>query len=192
MNRENRRSGSVVEGGGQDFAAEVGVFRQNRGSGNGLFAKRVNSGGVVQLGEPLQLRSVVRGGDGWTFSKLTDVKVWRMRDNYAPSSLASLNPGDASEVITLVDSRGCRNEKYNVIADSDPLRDPRNDLVYHFTFRAFLFRGQRTNEPLLVTAKVRACQERDDCDIVIKIKDTILYNIKQRIWTSSFLFLSLG
>ncbi len=59
-----RRSSSTVEGGGHDFAAEVGVFRQNPGSSNGLFVKRVNSGGVVQLGEPLQLRSIVRGGDG--------------------------------------------------------------------------------------------------------------------------------
>ena len=64
FSRENRRSSSTVEGGGQDFAAEVGVFRQNPGTTNGLFVKRVNSGGVVQLGEPLQLRSVVRGGDG--------------------------------------------------------------------------------------------------------------------------------
>jgi len=64
MLRENRKSSSTVEGGGQDFAAEVGVFRQNPGASNGLFVKRVNSGGVVQLGEPLQLRSIVRGGDG--------------------------------------------------------------------------------------------------------------------------------
>jgi len=130
--------------------------------------KRVNSGGVVQLGEPLQLRSVVRGGDGWTFSKLTDVKVWRMRDSYASTAAvtAPLNPGDASEVITLVDAKGCRNGEFRVLADSDPLRDPRNDLVHHFTFKAFLFRGQRANEPLIVTAKVQACQERDDCDFV--------------------------
>lgn len=53
-----------MEGGIQEFVAEVGVFRQNPGSSNGLFVKRVNSGGVVQLGEPLQLRSVVRGTDG--------------------------------------------------------------------------------------------------------------------------------
>ncbi|CAL8122544.1 unnamed protein product [Orchesella dallaii] len=61
---DNRRSSSTVEGGVQEFVAEVGVFRQNAGSANGLFVKRVNSGGVVQLGEPLQLRSVVRGTDG--------------------------------------------------------------------------------------------------------------------------------
>lgn len=64
VNRDQRRSSSTVEGGGNDFAAEVGVFRQNPGSANGLFVKRVNSGGVVQLGEPLQMRSIVRGGDG--------------------------------------------------------------------------------------------------------------------------------
>jgi len=114
FSRETRNSGSTVEGGGQDFAAEVGVFRQNAGMNNGLFVKRINSGGVVQLGEPLQLRSVVRGGDGWTFSRLTDVKVWRMRDGFAKRDDEELNPKDASEVITLVDSGGCRNNDYQV------------------------------------------------------------------------------
>lgn len=64
MIRENRRSSSTVTGGKQDFAAEVGVFRQASGISSGLYSKRVNSGGVVKLGESLQLRSVVRGGDG--------------------------------------------------------------------------------------------------------------------------------
>ncbi|CAG7730795.1 unnamed protein product [Allacma fusca] len=160
---ENRRSSSTVEGGGQDFAAEVGIFRQTAGTPNGLFAKRVNSGGVVQLGEPLQLRSVVRGGDGWSHSKLLDVKVWRMREGYNQNT-ENLNTNEASEVITLVDANGCRNPEYEVIADSHPLRDPRNNLVHHFTFRAFLFRGQRANEPLIVTAKVQACQEPGECN----------------------------
>jgi len=53
-----------VEGGTQEFVAEVGVFRQTPGTNNGLFAKRVGSGGIVTLGEPLQIRSVIRDGDG--------------------------------------------------------------------------------------------------------------------------------
>ncbi|OXA62258.1 hypothetical protein Fcan01_03176 [Folsomia candida] len=149
---DQRRSSSTVEGGGNDFAAEVGVFRQNPGSANGLFVKRVNSGGVVQLGEPLQMRSIVRGGDGWKHSKLSDVKVWRMRDTPG-GNIDNLDPNDASEVITLVDSQGCRNDEYKVIADRHPLKDTRNDLINHFNFKAFLFRGQRANEPLVVTAK---------------------------------------
>lgn len=50
---------------------------------------------------------------GWKHSKLTDVKVWRMRDNLSPK-LDNLDPNDASEVITLVDNRGCRNDEYSV------------------------------------------------------------------------------
>ena len=88
-----------------------------------------------------------------------------MRDNYG-AQVEKLNPSDASEVITLVDGEGCRNPEYDVIAESHPIRDPRNNLVHHFTFRAFLFRGQRANEPLIITAKVQACQEAAECRIV--------------------------
>ncbi|CAG7827664.1 unnamed protein product, partial [Allacma fusca] len=191
-NLENRRSSSTVEGGGQDFAAEVGIFRQNPGTTNGLFAKRVSSGGVVQLGEPLQLRSVVRGGDGsddhilfigWSHSSLSDVKVWRMREGYN-QNMERLSTNDASEVITLVDGYGCRNPEYDVIAESHPVRDLRNDLVHHFNFRAFLFRGQRANEPLIVTAKVQACQEAGECkpsDCMSRSSDSTAKRYKRAI-----------
>ncbi len=52
---------------------------------------------------------------GWKHSKLSDVKVWRMRDAPPTGSLDNLDPNDASEVITLVDNEGCRNDEYQVI-----------------------------------------------------------------------------
>lgn len=56
------------------------------------------------------------------------------------------------------------------------MKDPRNDLINHFTFKAFLFRGQRANEPLVVTAKIHACQEDVDCVPVSFC--TMILNIK--------------
>lgn len=50
---------------------------------------------------------------GWKHSKLSDVKVWRMRDTPG-GNIDNLDPNDASEVITLVDSQGCRNDEYKV------------------------------------------------------------------------------
>lgn len=42
-----------------------------------LFAARVKSGSQIELGENVQLRSIVRSGDGWNYSKLTDVVIQR-------------------------------------------------------------------------------------------------------------------
>jgi hypothetical protein len=37
-----------------------------------------------------------------------------MRDGGPSTNLDNLNPNDATEVITLVDNNGCRNEEYRV------------------------------------------------------------------------------
>ena len=42
--------------------SEIGLFR--RLPGTDLFASRVKSGSTIELGENVQLRSIVRGGDG--------------------------------------------------------------------------------------------------------------------------------
>ena len=42
--------------------SEIGLFR--RLAGTDLFASRVRSGSTIELGENVQLRSIVRSGDG--------------------------------------------------------------------------------------------------------------------------------
>ena len=70
-----QRSPAIFSGGGAQFISEIGLFRQL--AGTRLFAARVKSGSQIELGENVQLRSIVRSGDGWNYSKLTDVVVQR-------------------------------------------------------------------------------------------------------------------
>ncbi len=60
--RAEQRSPTIYLGGGQNFLSEIGLFR--RLGGTELFASRVHSGSTIELGEYVQLRSIVRAGDG--------------------------------------------------------------------------------------------------------------------------------
>ena len=73
--RVEQKSPAIFSGGGHEFKSEIGLFRQL--AGTQLFAARVQSGSQIELGENVQLRSIVRSGDGWNFSKLTDVIIQR-------------------------------------------------------------------------------------------------------------------
>ena len=63
--RVEQRSPTIYIGGGQDFLSEIGLFRKLPGTE--LFASRVKSGSSIELGENVQLRSIVRSGDGKIF-----------------------------------------------------------------------------------------------------------------------------
>ena len=74
-----QKSPAIFSGGGHEFKSEIGLFRQL--AGTQLFAARVQSGSQIELGENVQLRSIVRPGDGWNYSKLTDVIIQRYFDD---------------------------------------------------------------------------------------------------------------
>ena len=65
--RVEQRSPTIYIGGGQEFLSEIGLFR--RLPGTELFASRVKSGSTIELGENVQLRSIVRSGDGKYYLK---------------------------------------------------------------------------------------------------------------------------
>lgn len=58
-------SASVFEGGQQEFQCEIGLFRKLPGTE--LFASIVTPEVELDLGEEVQLRSIVRSGDGKVF-----------------------------------------------------------------------------------------------------------------------------
>ena len=70
-----QRSPSIFSGGGHQFVSEIGLFRKL--AGTELFTTHVKSGSQIELGENVQLRSIVRHDDGWNYSKLTDVVIQR-------------------------------------------------------------------------------------------------------------------
>jgi hypothetical protein len=124
--RVEEKSPLTFTGGKQEFLCEIGLFR--RLPGTSLFSQRIGPGSAVELGEEVQLRSIVRSNDGriliflgiafyeelnlcsfyltgWFYSKLTDVVVRRLKKQTSTSN-------DGSAILVLQD--GCRNPAYRV------------------------------------------------------------------------------
>ena len=124
-------------------------------AGTELFASRVKSGSSIELGENVQLRSIVRSGDGWNYAKITDVMVHRVHDGQALH--------DTKNTAELVGSNGCRNVAYAPLAPFNPWRDANNGLINNFDFRVFMFQEMLSGDSIMITAKVVACVEQIDC-----------------------------
>ncbi|XP_037778467.1 uncharacterized protein LOC119575116 isoform X2 [Penaeus monodon] len=146
---------SVFEGGQQEFMCEIGLFRKLRGTN--LFADQVTSQVELELGEEVQLRSIVRTGDGWQYSRLTTIIIQKVG---APRERSLLSAAD------LVFADGCRNPTYRLIAREHPKRDPRNPLINNFTFRVFMFQDMEVGDNLMITANVIGCVDAEDCAAV--------------------------
>lgn len=151
--RVEQRSPTIYIGGGQEFLSEIGLFRKL--AGTELFASRVKSGSSIELGENVQLRSIVRSGDGWNYAKITDVMVHRVHDGQALH--------DTKNTAELVGSNGCRNVAYAPLAPFNPWRDANNGLINNFDFRVFMFQEMLSGDSIMITAKVVACVEQIDC-----------------------------
>lgn len=152
-NAVEQRSPTIYLGGGQDFLSEIGLFRKLPGTE--LFASRVKSGSSIELGENVQLRSIVRSGDGWNFAKITDVMVHRVHNGQALQ--------DTKNTAELVFSNGCRNPSYRPLAPFNPWRDSSNGLIINFDFRVFMFQEMLSGDSIMISAKVIACVEEIDC-----------------------------
>ena len=74
--RVEQRSPAIYIGGGQEFLSEIGLFRKLPGTE--LFASRVKSGSTIELGENVQLRSIVRSGDGEFIEINFVLEVWTL------------------------------------------------------------------------------------------------------------------
>ncbi|XP_071543553.1 uncharacterized protein [Panulirus ornatus] len=145
-------SPSLFEGGQQEFQCEIGLFRKLPGTD--LFASIVTPEVELNLGEEVQLRSIVRAGDGWQYSRITTIIIQKVG---APRTRSILNAAD------LVFADGCRNPSYKVIARQHPKRDPRNPLINNFTFRMFMFQDMEVGDTLMITANVIGCIDAEDC-----------------------------
>ncbi|XP_054718615.1 uncharacterized protein LOC129228012 [Uloborus diversus] len=171
----------------RDVACRMSLMSKAQGSRS--FNKEMKSGAMVRVGQDLQIRGIVKEGDGWNYAMLKDVIISRVPGNkvlasprtFPSSSLDLLGNGvDVGEVYRdnrpvkvadsashdlaqLVFSDGCRNPSYRPVAPFHPQRDPKNPLSVSFTFKAFMFQDMLDGESLRLSAQVVACSELADC-----------------------------
>ncbi|CAL4142096.1 unnamed protein product, partial [Meganyctiphanes norvegica] len=150
---------SVFEGGGHEFECNLELFSKLKGTE--LFQKKIGDNEEVDLGEEIQLRSEVRNGDGWEYSRMTEVVIQRVGGSKLRSSF---------NTAVLVFSDGCRNPEFKVIAKNHPQRD-RNALVVNFNLRVFMFQDMIPGDSLMISAKVIGCVDEADCQPILCADD---------------------
>ncbi|KAH8401750.1 hypothetical protein KR009_007667 [Drosophila setifemur] len=146
---QSRSGGSYAHGGNQNpFRTHVELLR--RGS-NG-YTRHLESNGAVQLGEDLLLRAHVLAGDGWNYTKLSDVQLQRIASG-----------GEVLNTAQLVSSRGCLNPAMQSICTHAPILEP--PLGQRLHFKAVMFPGMRSGEVLVISMRITGCLEHDDCQV---------------------------
>ncbi|GFS70840.1 uncharacterized protein NPIL_323881 [Nephila pilipes] len=177
----------VFRSGPRDVACRMSLM--TRGQGTRTFSREMKSGATVRVGQDLQIKALVKEGDGWNFATLKDVVISRVSGNritsngrasqYPISNHDNINSIDVGEsavyrdqrtedptvhdVAQLVFGDGCRNPQYRPIAPFHPQRDPNNPLAVSFVFKAFMFQNMLDGESLRLSAQVVACADLSDC-----------------------------
>ncbi|XP_034654549.1 uncharacterized protein LOC117892424 [Drosophila subobscura] len=146
---QSRSVGNYAHGGNQNaFRTHVELLR--RGS-NG-YTRHLETNGAVQLGEELLLRAHVLAGDGWNYTKLSDVQLQRIAAG-----------GEVLNTVQLISSRGCLNPAMQAICSHAPIVEP--PLGQRFHFKAVMFPGMRSGDVLVMSMRISGCLEREDCQI---------------------------
>lgn len=127
---------------------------------------------LIEVGQDVQLRAIVRAGDGWRYAKLKDLTIQRAttngdRDNRSKSDKIH------SDIAYLVMEDGCRNPVYAAIAPKHPSVDGNNPLIVNFIFKAFMFQKMSDGDTLRISAKIVACQEVTDCQPSVCVDDDL-------------------
>ena len=140
--------GAVAQGGGNSkFRTQVGIFRRLGDS----FVRPLEANGVVQLGEDLMLRMQTRQGDGWNFTRITDISMQRMGAT-----------GEVVNSVSLVSNNGCLNPSMKSISTVPPQFEP--PLGQKFGFRAVMFQGMRSGDEVVMSIRLMGCVNRNDCE----------------------------
>ncbi|KAH8291145.1 hypothetical protein KR054_009127 [Drosophila jambulina] len=146
---QSRSVGSYAHGGNQNpFRTHVELLRKG---GNG-YTRHLETNGAVQLGEELLLRAHVLAGDGWNYTKLSDVQLQRIASG-----------GEVLNTVQLISSRGCLNPAMVSICSHSPILEP--PLGQRLHFKAVMFPGMRSGEVLVISMRITGCLEREDCQV---------------------------
>lgn len=125
----------------------MGLFRRSGDS----FGRPLDANGVVQLGEDLMLRMQTRRGDGWNYTKITDINMQRV--------------GAAGEILNtanLVSNNGCINPTMKSICTVPPQYEP--PLGQKFGFRAVMFQGMKSGDEVVMSIRIMGCISEKDCE----------------------------
>ncbi|ALC41001.1 CG13196 [Drosophila busckii] len=146
---QSRSAGSYAHGGNQNaFRTHVELLR--RGS-NG-YTRQLETDGAVQLGEDLLLRAHVLAGDGWNYTKLSDVQLQRI----SPS-------GELLNSAQLITTRGCLNPAMQSVCAHAPSLEP--PLGQRLHFKAIMFPGMHSGDLLVMSMRLTGCLEHEDCQL---------------------------
>lgn len=170
---------TIFSSGPSELDTKVSMFTKKSPSSSN-FNEELSRNSLIEVGQDLQFRCLVRSGDGWKYAKLKDLtiqKITSTENNRRRSPSPSSGSGSSSIIshnkITshhsspdsalLVMEDGCRNPVYSAIAPKHPFPDSANPLVVNFAFKAFMFQDMSDGDTLRITAKIMACQESADC-----------------------------
>ncbi|XP_017493153.1 PREDICTED: uncharacterized protein LOC108381247, partial [Rhagoletis zephyria] len=144
-----RSLGTYAHGGTQlPFRTHVELLRRTAQG----YERQLDATSAVLLGEELLLRAHVIAGDGWNYTKLTDVNVERV----SPS-------GELLNNVALITPRGCINPSMQSICTQPPSFDP--PLGHRLNFKAVMFQGMRSGDELVISMRITGCLEARDCHV---------------------------
>ncbi|XP_055628307.1 uncharacterized protein LOC129769839 isoform X2 [Toxorhynchites rutilus septentrionalis] len=144
-------SGTFAYGGSQrPFRSQLGLFR--RKADGGAFTRSLEPGGAVMLGEEVILRTQVRSGDGWNFTRLSDVIMQRL----SPT-------GSVLNSAILIATNGCLNPAMKTICPGNPVLE--SPLSYRLSFRAAMFQGMHSGDEMVMRVRIVGCVDRRECTV---------------------------
>uniref|UniRef100_A0A182RY06 ZP domain-containing protein n=1 Tax=Anopheles funestus TaxID=62324 RepID=A0A182RY06_ANOFN len=138
----------AVGGSQRPFRSQLGIFRRQNGGGS--FTRALQPGGAVMLGEELMLRTQVSAGDGWNFTRLSEVVMQRL----SPT-------GTVLNSASLVNANGCLNPLMRAISPIAPVFEA--PLGYRLGFRAAMFQGMRSGDEMVLRVRIVGCVDRREC-----------------------------
>lgn len=146
---QKRSNGLHAQGGAQfPFRTDVAIYRKSGSDLNAKTYSKLQSGGVVQLGEELILRAHINAGDGWNFTRLSDVILQR-------------NFGKENHAVALIQTSGCVNPQMKSICPHQPIFEP--PLGHRFSFKAVMFQGMKSGDEIQMSVRLVGCMEHQDC-----------------------------
>ncbi|CAD6224748.1 GSCOCG00005533001-RA-CDS [Cotesia congregata] len=149
-----RMAPRVATGGHKNaFETEIGLYRKTLGS-NHLFDSRIQPGGTVILGEEILLRVAVREGDGWRYSRISDVTIHHLENKIQKKIINSM---------WILDSNGCLNQEIREVCSREQYRV--TPLESYLIFQAFMFDHMKETDEMVMNVKATGCLDGNDCVI---------------------------